>query len=62
MIKYNNFYIQNNKLDTNKTKNDDLFRSAFNDLMIWAILTRRHKMALFFFKRGDETLAKVKNF
>jgi hypothetical protein len=29
--------------------------------MIWAVLTRRHKMALFFLKRGDETLAKVNN-
>ncbi len=49
------------KNDKSESQNDDqdLFQSAFNDLLIWSVLTRRHKMAMFFLKRGDETLAKV---
>ena len=36
------------------------FKYPFNELMIWAILTGRMKMAKFMWQHGEEALAKVK--
>jgi transient receptor potential cation channel subfamily M protein 3 len=31
---------------------DDTFQYPYNELLIWAVLTKRHQMALFFWERG----------
>ena len=31
---------------------DDTFPYPYNELLIWAVLTKRHQMALFFWERG----------
>ncbi|CAF4889409.1 unnamed protein product, partial [Rotaria socialis] len=31
---------------------DDTFQFPYNELLIWAVLTKRHQMALFFWERG----------
>lgn len=42
------------------SSNDETFKYPYNELLIWAVLMKRHKMAMFFCKRGEETLAKVR--
>lgn len=34
------------------------FQYPFSDLLVWAVLTRRHKMALCMWEHGEEALAK----
>ncbi len=43
----------------NQTHDIVCFQNPYNELLIWAVLKKRHKMAMFFCKRGEETLAKV---
>ena len=31
---------------------DDTFQYPYNELFLWAVLTKRHQMALFFWERG----------
>ncbi|CAL1532413.1 unnamed protein product [Lymnaea stagnalis] len=38
---------------------EDLFPYPFHDLMIWAVLMKRQKMALFMWQHGEEALAKA---
>ncbi|CAF3698093.1 unnamed protein product [Adineta steineri] len=38
---------------------DDTFQYPYNELLIWAVLTKRHQMALFFWERGEEAMAKA---
>lgn len=38
---------------------EDVFKFPYNELLIWAVLMKRHKMAMFVCKRGEETLAKA---
>lgn len=35
------------------------FKLPYNELLIWAVLSNLHKMALFVWERGDENLAKA---
>ncbi|KAM4749007.1 transient receptor potential cation channel subfamily M member 7-like [Rhinophrynus dorsalis] len=35
------------------------FTCPFNDLLVWAVLTKRQKMALFFWQHGEESMAKA---
>ncbi|XP_075715558.1 transient receptor potential cation channel subfamily M member 7-like [Rhinoderma darwinii] len=35
------------------------FHYPFNDLLVWAVLMKRQKMALFFWQRGEESMAKA---
>ncbi|XP_075131926.1 transient receptor potential cation channel subfamily M member 7-like [Leptodactylus fuscus] len=35
------------------------FHYPFNDLLVWAVLTKRQEMALFFWQRGEESMAKA---
>lgn len=35
------------------------FKYPFHELMIWAVLLKRQKMALFLWQRGEETMAKA---
>ncbi|XP_041442727.1 transient receptor potential cation channel subfamily M member 7 isoform X3 [Xenopus laevis] len=35
------------------------FPYPFNDLLVWAVLTKRQKMALFFWQHGEESMAKA---
>lgn len=37
----------------------DFFKHPYNDLLIWAVLMKRHKMAMFACKQGEEVLAKA---
>lgn len=38
---------------------EELFPYPFHDLMIWAVLMKRQKMALFMWQHGEEAMAKV---
>ena len=35
------------------------FKLPYSELLIWAVLSNLHSMALFVWERGDETLAKA---
>lgn len=35
------------------------FQYPFHELMVWAVLMKRQKMALFLWQRGEETMAKA---
>ena len=37
----------------------DAFEYPFNKLLVWAVLSNMHHMALFMWQRGDENLAKA---
>ncbi|XP_056001380.1 transient receptor potential cation channel subfamily M member 1-like isoform X2 [Ostrea edulis] len=37
----------------------DLFRYPYHDLMLWAVLMNRQKMALFMWQQGEEAMAKA---
>jgi hypothetical protein len=53
-------YFQSNQAVNNvQAEISDCFKCPYNELLIWAVLKKRHKMAMFFCKRGEETLAKV---
>lgn len=40
---------------------EELFPYPFHDLMVWAVLMKRQKMALFMWQHGEEAMAKVRN-
>ena len=44
----------------NTKQAEELFPYPFHDLMIWAVLMKRQKMALFMWQHGEEALAKVR--
>lgn len=46
-------------IDTKEAQ--ELFPYPFHDLMIWAVLMKRQKMALFMWQHGEEAMAKVHN-
>jgi transient receptor potential cation channel subfamily M protein 3 len=48
--------LNSSRSDGDKEEN---YNFPYNELLIWAVLMKRHKMALFLCKRGEETLAKV---
>ena len=35
------------------------FNFPFSDLLIWAVLLKRQKMAMYMWRRGEEALVKV---
>lgn len=37
----------------------EVFKYPFNELMVWAVLMKRQKMAMFMWQHGEEALAKV---
>lgn len=39
-------------------KNTPIFDHPFNELLIWAVLTKRQQMALLMWQHGEEALAK----
>ncbi|XP_076339242.1 transient receptor potential cation channel trpm-like isoform X2 [Tachypleus tridentatus] len=39
--------------------NNSLFKYPFNELIIWAVLTKRHQMALYMWQNGEEALVKA---
>lgn len=45
--------------NANNNEDDFTLKYPYNELLIWAILMKRHKMAMFVCKRGEETLAKA---
>ncbi|KAI4794208.1 hypothetical protein KUCAC02_032206, partial [Chaenocephalus aceratus] len=40
-------------------EDDDRFQYPFHELMVWAVLMKRQKMALFLWQRGEEAMAKA---
>lgn len=44
--------------EVDKQREDD-FTYPFNELLIWAVLTKRQEMALCMWQHGEEALAKV---
>uniref|UniRef100_A0AAF5D5N7 TRPM SLOG domain-containing protein n=1 Tax=Strongyloides stercoralis TaxID=6248 RepID=A0AAF5D5N7_STRER len=44
--------------NTCNDKNEFEFRYPFSDLLIWAVLTKRHEMALCMWEHGEEAMAK----
>lgn len=43
----------------NTKEAQELFPYPFHDLMIWAVLMKRQKMALSMWQHGEEAMAKV---
>lgn len=37
----------------------EVFKYPFNELMVWAVLMKRQRMAKFMWQHGEEALAKV---
>lgn len=55
-LKNNNiFYLDQNS--SNERSRD--FKYPFSDLLVWAVLTKRHDMALCMWQHGEEAMAKV---
>ena len=46
-------------LPVNATQFQEIFKYPFNELMVWAVLMQRQRMAQFMWKHGEEALAKV---
>lgn len=44
--------------DTEKGVDD--FKYPFNELLVWAVLTKRQEMALCMWQHGEEAMAKVR--
>jgi hypothetical protein len=70
LLKYNLTHLTINESNLNNnnnninginliTNNDELFKYPYNELLIWAVLMKRHEMAMFMCKRGEECLSKV---
>jgi hypothetical protein len=51
--------IHNNATNGSQRTTDLVFEYPFHDLMIWAVLMKRQRMALFMWQHGEEALAKV---
>ncbi|XP_063769935.1 transient receptor potential cation channel subfamily M member 6 isoform X2 [Pseudophryne corroboree] len=47
--------------ETNSTEDNELagFIYPFNDLLVWAVLLKRQKMAMFFWQHGEEAMVKA---
>lgn len=43
----------------NSCMKDLRFNYPFNELLLWAVLTNRQKMALFMWQNGEEAIVKV---
>jgi len=48
-----------NSGNTHKHQKHPEFSFPFNELMLWAVLTKRHEMAKLFWQHGEEPLAKA---
>ncbi|CAF3942154.1 unnamed protein product, partial [Rotaria sp. Silwood1] len=62
-LKEQHAQMNNNVLNDDMKKNsvceDPKFDFPYNELLIFAVLTKRHEMALFFWAHGEEALAKA---
>jgi transient receptor potential cation channel subfamily M member 3 len=60
-LKYIKFLEKISNLSGSDAPSTDsyVFKYPCNELLIWAVLMKRHKMAMFVCKRGEETLAKA---
>ncbi|XP_077863672.1 transient receptor potential cation channel subfamily M member 3 [Saccoglossus kowalevskii] len=45
--------------DSTVNRKTETFTYPFHELMVWAVLMKRHKMALFMWQQGEEALAKA---
>jgi hypothetical protein len=46
------FKLHRTAINTILKPTDDTFQYPYNELLLWAVLTKRHQMALFFWERG----------
>uniref|UniRef100_A0A8C3EMX8 non-specific serine/threonine protein kinase n=1 Tax=Corvus moneduloides TaxID=1196302 RepID=A0A8C3EMX8_CORMO len=55
------FYKKKSKEDINYTENYEStgFIYPYNDLLVWAVLMKRQKMAMFFWQHGEEAMVKA---
>ncbi|KAM3720978.1 Transient receptor potential channel [Dirofilaria immitis] len=51
--------IENESLCSDTEKDVDDFKYPFNELLIWAVLTKRQEMALCMWQHGEEAMAKA---
>ncbi|CAF3851913.1 unnamed protein product [Rotaria sp. Silwood2] len=51
--------VLNDDMKKNSMCEDPTFDFPYNELLIFAVLTKRHEMALFFWAHGEEALAKA---
>ena len=54
-----NSKIINDDMKRNSINDDPKFDFSYNELLVFAVLTKRHEMALFFWAHGEEPLAKA---
>jgi len=54
-----NTNITNEDIKRNSIIDDPKFDFPYNELLVFAVLTKRHEMALFFWAHGEEALAKA---
>ncbi|CAF4256297.1 unnamed protein product [Rotaria socialis] len=55
----NNNATSNEDMKKNSVSDDPIFDFPYNELLVFAVLTQRHEMALFFWAHGEEALAKA---
>ena len=49
-----------NHMEASTTEsNETIFKDPFNELLVWAVLTKRQAMAQLMWQHGDESLAKA---
>ena len=46
-------------LPVDNTVFQEVFKYPFNELMVWAVMMKRQRMAKFMWQHGEEALAKV---
>jgi len=51
--------VLNEDIKKNALSDDPTFDFPYNELLVFAVLTKRHEMALFFWAHGEEALAKA---
>jgi transient receptor potential cation channel subfamily M protein 3 len=51
--------VLNEDIKKNSLSDDPTFDFPYNELLVFAVLTKRHEMALFFWAHGEEALAKA---
>ncbi|VDO15506.1 unnamed protein product [Brugia timori] len=51
--------IENESLCSDTEKDVDDFKYPFNELLVWAVLTKRQEMALCMWQHGEEAMAKA---
>lgn len=54
-----NVSSKNSDSKINNSDEKNFFNHPYNELLIWAVLMKRHQMAMFACKQGEEVMAKA---